>query len=119
MKKEYKNILDNYIYTTKGKFDYYETRGSYGISWNSALDYVSIYKISVLDSKKGYYYINEEPHEINYDEYNNKNINDYAIDTVFFQSKHEYFDILGSNFLYNSIDTQFKKVRNYFKEYMY
>ena len=95
MRKAHKTILNNYILENKGSNDIHYICGRYGFSYNSSLDYISVYKIEKSE-KQGY------------------EIQDY-----FFQGAENYKYILGKNFLNNSIDTQFKKIRSYFKELYY
>lgn len=97
MLRNKKQILNDYINECKGKYDYHYVVGSYGMSYNMGLDYFSIYHIVEDDREiKGYY-----------------------IEEAFFQGRHEYFELFGKNFLENTENTQMKKIRHYFKEYMY
>ena len=111
MKKEYKIILNDYILNSKGGADRHEIRGAFGYSYNYHLDYISVYKIENLGVNNGYYYINSYPHKLE-----DQDAEAYEIKDYFFQGVEQYADILGKNFLNNSIDTQFKKIRAYFAE---
>lgn len=111
MKKEYKNILNDYIVEHKGAADRHELRGGFGYSYNDILDYISVYKIENLNIFNGYYYINNYPYKLD-----NQDAESYDIKDYFFQGVNNYADVLGKNFLNNSSDTQFKKIREYFRE---
>lgn len=112
MKKEYKNILNDYILEHKGAADRHELRGGFGFSYNDILDYISVYKLEILeDNKNGYYYINHYPYKIEDPDAESYDIQDY-----FFEGVNNYADVLGKNFLNNSSNTQFKKIREYFRE---
>lgn len=113
MRKAHKTILNNYILENKGSNDIHYISGRYGFSYNSSLDYISVYKIEKSE-KQGYYYINNYPYELK-----NEEAEGYEIQDYFFQGAENYKYILGKNFLNNSIDTQFKKIRSYFKELYY
>ena len=111
MKKYYKNILNNYILECKGGADRHEIRGEFGYSYNYHLDYISVYKIENLGVNNGYYYINGYPHKLE-----NQDAEAYEIKEYFIQGGEHTAEILGKNFLNNSIDTQFRKIRAYFAE---
>ena len=81
MKKYYKNILNNYI-----------------------LEYISVYKIELLGISNGYYYINNHPYKLE-----DQDAEAYHIKEYFIESGEHAAEILGKNFLNNSINTQFKK----------
>ena len=113
MKKYYKDILNDYVNEVSGSYDFVDFRGQHALSYNYDLEYLSIYKIEVLDQNKNFYYINDMPHERK----DNSPYQDYAITEVFFQSMDEIveYSSLGKNFFDNSSDTQFKKIRKYFE----
>jgi len=111
MKKEYKNILEKYILNTKGGADRYHIRGGFAFSYNDILDYISVYKIENININNGYYYINNYPYKLE-----DQTAAGYDIKDYFFQGVENYADILGKNFINNTLDTQFKKIRAYFKE---
>ena len=111
MKKYYKNILNNYILECKGGADRHEIRGAFGFSYNDILEYISVYKIELLGISNGYYYINNHPYKLE-----DQDAEAYHIKEYFIESGEHAAEILGKNFLNNSIDTQFKKIRAYFAE---
>ena len=111
MKKEYKNILNDYILNSKGAADRHYIRGAFAFSYNYILDYISVYKIENLNINTGYYYINSYPYKLE-----DQDAEAYEIKDYFFQGVENYADVLGKNFINNSINTQFKKIRAYFKE---
>lgn len=111
MGNEYKNILNNYILEHKEGVDIHHVRGSFAFSYNYSLDYICVYKIESLGINDGYYYINSYPYKLE-----DKTIESYEIKDYFFKGVKNYRDVLGENFINNSIDTQFRKIRSYFAE---
>lgn len=92
-----RELLELNVNARKGSCDYAVYSGEYAISYNSGLEYVSIYKIDMKRYKEGY---------------------ENYIDEGFLQY-YELKEYLGKRFFVVSDKTKMKKCKDYINAYIY